>query len=318
MTSPYISLGWYVRFVPLDKMDAMDRFYADVLGLPRLWHSRIAHGKVENKDLYWAGETIVENHNCGAPADASIGPREADPATARQVQFYRVSELDAIVSGLRARGVTVFGPIPCPNGHEAFVLDPMNMLLGLRQIDAGSQLPQDAEAVRRRMRGEAFNPGCKPMPAGWQELGWVRIRAANLPALRDFYAATLGLTLLREMEGTVQFNLGDNTILELAAGGVARPPPAMQMSSLAAIIMRVGDALELRASLQRAGAHFVHDLIKHAKGNLCYVSDPEGNVIGFSDRLHPGSYVEPLPTELPAVSIEDVEAQRRWVETMHR
>jgi catechol 2,3-dioxygenase-like lactoylglutathione lyase family enzyme len=311
----FISLGWYVRFVPLERMEAMDRFYADVLGLPRMWHSRIADGKVENKDLYWAGEAIIENHNCGAPPDAKVGPRESDPATARQVPFYRVSDLDSIVAGLRAQGVPVIGPSPCLHGREACVLDPMNMLLGLRQIDADSPLPQDMEAARRRVRGEAFNPGCKPMPAGWQELGWVRIRAADRSALESFYADTLGLPRINAAGGPVSFDLGDNTILELESGGTARPPPALQMSSHAAIILRVGDALKLRAGLKGAGVHFVHDLIVHSKGNLCYVADPEGNVIGFSDRLHPGAYVEPLPTVLPPVSLEDAEAQRRWVES---
>lgn len=311
----FISLGWYVRFVPLESMEAMDRFYADVLGLPRMWHSRIADGKVENKDLYWAGEAIVENHNCGAPPDAKVGMRESAPATARQVPFYRVSELDSIVSGLRAKGVTVIGPGPCAHGREAFVLDPMNMLLGLRQIDANSPLPQDAEAARRRARGEAFNPGCKPLPAGWQELGWVRIRAADPAALAAFYADILGFPRISRAGGPLSFDLGDNTILELESGGVVRSPPPMQMSSQATIILRVGDALQLRASLKAAGVHFVHDLIVHSKGNLCYVADPEGNVIGISDRLHPGAYVEPLPKELPPVSLEDAEAQRRWVES---
>jgi predicted enzyme related to lactoylglutathione lyase len=314
LASHYISLGWYVRFVPPEMADVMDGFYADVIGLPRLWHSRIADGKVEDKGLYWAGETLVENHNCGG-RDADIGPRESDPATARQVQFYRVSELDAIVAGLRAKGVTVLGPQSCLHGREAFVLDPMNMVFGLRQIDFASPFLQDQEAARRRRRGEAFNPGCKAMPAGWQELGWVRIRAADLGSLTAFYADSLGLPLIGQFGGMALFDLGDNTILELAPGGVVRPPPALQMSSVAAIIMRVGDALGLRASLKSAGVHFVHDLIPTPKGNLCYVADPEGNVMGFSDRFHPGVYLSPLPTELPPFSLEDAEAQRRWVES---
>jgi predicted enzyme related to lactoylglutathione lyase len=295
-------------------MEVMDRFYTGVLGFPRLWHSRIAHGKPENKDLYWAGETIVLNHNCGA-RDATVGARESQPGTARQVQIHRVSELDAIVAGLRARGATVLGTARCYRGREAFVLDPMGMLLGLRERDVDSPLPQDAEAVRRRLRGEAFNPGCKPMPPGWQELGWVRIRVADLPSMTAFYANTLGLHIIGEVDGAMLFDLGDNATLELAAGGVARPAPAVQMSSIAAIILRVADALAYRAALQAAAVHFVHDLIQIPKGNLCYVADPEGNVIGFSDRFHPGSYVEALPTVLPPVSLEDAEAQRRWVES---
>jgi predicted enzyme related to lactoylglutathione lyase len=153
------------------------------------------------------------------------------------------------------------------------------------------------------------------MPQGWQELGWVRIRVADLPSMAVFYANTLGLRFIGEVDGAMLFDLGDNATLELAAGGMARPAPAMQMSSIAAIILRVSDALAYRAALKAAGVHFVHDLIKTPKGNLCYIADPEGNVIGFSDRFHPGSYVEALPTVLPPVSLEDAEAQRRWVES---
>jgi len=316
MPSEIMSLGWYVRFVPLDLMEVMDDFYANVLGLPRLWHSRIVDGRIENKDLYWAGEAIVENHNCGG-RDAPVGPREADPATARQLPIYRVSDLDGIVGRLRARGVTVFGPTACFHGREAFVLDPMGMLLGLRQRDADSPLPQDAEAARRRARGEAFNPGCAPMPAGWQELGWVRIRAANVSALRAFYRDVVGLPLIAEVDGLTLFDLGDNSTLELGGGGVSRPPPAAQMSSLAAMIFRVTRTAPIRAALKGAGVHFVHELIPTAKGELSYFADPEGNVVGLSERTHPGTYVGALPKVLPPVTLEDAEAERRWVESQY-
>jgi predicted enzyme related to lactoylglutathione lyase len=309
-----ICLGWYVRFVPLDQMDEMDAFYAHVLRLPRVWHSRVAHGKPENKDLYWAGEAIIENHNCGG-RDAEVTAREGDPATARQVQIFRVSELDAIVAGLRERGATVHGPYPCFHGREAFVQDPMGMLVGLRQRNADSPLPQDAEGVRRRLRGEAFNPGCAAMPAGWQELGWVRIRVADLRAAQAFYANTVGLPQIGTADGAVLFDLGDNTTLELASGGVSRPPPPAQMASLAAMIVRVASGAAARGALLGAGVHFVHELIAGPKGDLSYFSDPEGNVIGFSDRFPPPAYLPELPLVLPPVSLEDAEAQRRWVES---
>jgi predicted enzyme related to lactoylglutathione lyase len=308
-----MSLGWYVRFVPVGIMEIMDEFYGNVLGLSRLWHARLANDKPENKDLYWGGEAIVLNHNYGG-RDATVGPREADPGSARQVQIFRVSELDAIVGRLRAQGVTVHGPVPCFHGREAFVLDPMGMLIGLRQRNADSPLPQDAEATRRRLRGEAFNPGCGPMPAGWQEIGWVRIRAANLEVMRAFYQNTLALPLIANADGYCLFDLGDNTTLELGTGGVSRPPPAMQMSSLAAMIFRVVDTNTTRMALKSSNVHFVLELAEQPRGALGYLSDPEGNVIGYAERRHPGVYVGALPTVLPPVSVEDAEAQRRWVE----
>jgi len=313
MTSQIMSLGWYVRFVPVDLMEVMDDFYSNVLGLPNLWRSRTADGKVENKDLYWAGEAIIENHNCGGEG-ATVSPREASPDTARQVQLYRVSELDAIVNRLRSKGVTVVGPSACVHGREAFVLDPMGMLLGLRQSDPDSPLPQDVEAARRRLRGEAFNPGCGPLPDGWQEIGWVRIRAANPAALKSFYEDALGLPFIGKSGEFLCFDLGDNTILEIGGGGITRPPPPKQMSSLAAMIFRVVHHGTIHAALKKAGVHFVHDLIPTPKGGLSYVADPEGNVIGLSDRIRPEAYVGLHPTVLPPVTLEDAEAHRRWVE----
>jgi catechol-2,3-dioxygenase len=132
--------------------------------------------------------------------------------------------------------------------------------------------------------------------------------------MRAFYGDTLGLPFIGEADGCFLFDLGDNTTLELAAEGVARPPPAMQMSSLAAMILRVVDTARLRADLKAAGVHFVHDLIQTPKGELSYFSDPEGNVIGISERVHAGVYVGTAPTALPLVTLEDAEAQRRWVE----
>ena len=116
MTSQYISLGWYVRFVPLDAMEAMDRFHAEVLGMPRLWHSRIAHGKVENKDLYWAGETIIENHNCGAPRPAWRRDR-ARPTRPRRV---RCSSTVSAISMRSLRAAREGG-----EGHRSDPLAPM-------------------------------------------------------------------------------------------------------------------------------------------------------------------------------------------------
>ena len=316
MDTKIMSLGWYVRFVPVELMETMDDFYAKVIGLPRLWHSRVFDGKPENKDLYWAGEAIVENHNYGG-WDAPVSEREACPDTARQVQIFRVRDLDEIVAGLRGQGVTVFGPSPCLFGHEAFVLDPMGMLFGLRERDANSPLVEDRVAAQRRERGEAFNPGCKRMPPSWQEIGWVRMRAKDLNALRAFYAQQLGLRCITDLDEAVLFDLGDNTTLELAAGGVARPPPLQQMNSLSAMILRVASTTAINARLKSNGVHFVHDLIQIAKGDLSYVCDPEGNVIGLSDRRHPGAYVDSLPRALPPVSLEDVEAERRWIES-HR
>jgi predicted enzyme related to lactoylglutathione lyase len=313
MDTEIMALGWYVRFCMLSDMEAMEHHYADILGLPRAMIMRAVDGVGESKDHFWGGENIIVNHNYGRPdldRDVSADAREADPATARQIQIFRVSDLDGIVERLRAKGATVLPIRPCFHGREAFVLDPMGMLIGLRQRDADSPLPQDREAVRRRIRGEAFNPGCGPMPQDWQEVGWVRITVADLPKVAAFYRDTVGLPFIGEADGDALFDLGDNTTLELTPGGVARPIPDKQISCPAVMILRVPNRAATIRKFQAANVPVVMALFQAVYGSLTYVSDPEGNVFGLMERVHPGDYFGKY-----AIVPEDLEAARRWAET---
>jgi predicted enzyme related to lactoylglutathione lyase len=303
-----MSLGWCVRFVPVSLMDVMSDYFLTTIGLTRTGYLRISEGDRENKDLMWGGETIIVNHNYGG-VEAPVSARESDTDTARFYAIYRVNGLDGVIGRLRARGVTVIGPRDCAYGREAFIVDPMGMLTGLRERDANAPLLQDREATRRRVRGEAFNAGCKSMPEGWQELGWIRMTAEDLPRLTSFYRDTVGYPLVGEDGGCMLFDLGDNTILELAPGGKSRPPPAIQMAAQAAPILRVPDVHGAIAYLRQGGVHFVHELLTSPKSEFAYFSDPEGNVVGICQNFHPGKYCEDHRV-LP----EDVEAERRWIE----
>jgi predicted enzyme related to lactoylglutathione lyase len=308
MTLEIMSLGWNVRFAPVDLMDQMSDYYSQNIGLPRIDKMRIEDGDRENKDLFWGGEAIIVNHNFGG-----VGPpaaaREAHPDTARYCAIFRVSNLDEVVDRLRRRGATVLAPRACAHGREAFIVDPMGMLTGLRERREDSPLAEDREAARRRRRGEAFNPGCRPLPPDWQELGWIRMTAEDLPRLGEFYRDVVGLRRLGEADDSIRFDLGDNTILELAPGGVRRPAPPVQMAAQAAPILRTPDLDAALASLRARGVHFVHDVLTSPKSRFTYFADPEGNVIGICENLHPGDYVE-TARALP----EDMEAQRRWCE----
>jgi predicted enzyme related to lactoylglutathione lyase len=309
MSSEVIALGWYVRFVPVDVMDAMSDYYANAIALPHLLKWRKPKGDVENKDYFWGGEAVIVDHNYGGggmPPDS----REGDPDTARQIEIFRVSDIDSVVRGLIERGADVLPIRPCYHGREAFVRDPMGMLIGIRERDADSPLPQDREATRRRLRGEAFNPGCTPMPENWQEVGWVRIRVADLPRAKAFYGDIIGLPVIAEPDGCVLLDLGDNTTLELAPGGAPRDPPARQMESLMTMILRVSEVAETVKAYKAAGVHFVHDMLTSPKGDWTYIADPEGNVIGVSTRNPPKDYLGKFP-----VYAEDLEAARRWAET---
>ncbi len=300
-----MSLGWYVIFGRPSMIEPMTAFYGQTLGLPMLLNMR---GPQQYKNHFWAGEDILidlSHHALETPLD----PREADPSTARQVAFFRTDDLDAVTAAIRARGGTVLPTRPTAYGREAFVVDPMGRLVGFRQREAGSPLAADREALRRRRRGEAFNPGCASMPPHVQELGWVRIRVADPSAAARFYGARLGLASLGTVGGAQLFDLGDNTTLEILPGGVARPRPAEQRAAETVIIERVVDFPALHAELAAKGQEFPYKIYDLASGGFSYVSDSEGNLVGLADRKPPGSY-----RDKEAVVPADLEARRRWVE----
>jgi predicted enzyme related to lactoylglutathione lyase len=210
---------------------------------------------------------------------------------------------------MKSRGLRVGPVMDGPYGLEATIVDPMGLVMGLRESPPRPTLSVDREALRRRRRGEAFNPGCVPMPANVPELGWIRMRAQDPGALTEFYATRLGLPLIDAHAGSTLLDLGDNLALEIAGGGNRREPPSAQMGALSAAILRVTRLPELIAALTEAGAHFVGGRYSSPKGDWVYIADPEGNVVGLADRRHPGSYCAVLP-----VAPEDLEAARRAAE----
>jgi predicted enzyme related to lactoylglutathione lyase len=303
-----MAVGYYVVFSRPSMMDEMAAFYGRVLALPRMQTFRATPQQPQNKDLFWGGEAAVidlAHHGLELPLDA----RESDPVTARQVPFFRTDDLTALTSALAARGAKLLPPRRTALGREAFVVDPMGRLIGLRQRDSASPWPADREGRRRARRGEAFNPGCASMPAHLQELGWVRLTAADPAALVRFYRDVVGLAWLGTAEGSTLFDLGDNTTLEIKAGGVPRAVPSEQRAAETVTIVRMVSFDATLARLQRAGQPFPFKIYRHANGSFTYIADPEGNLLGLADRRPPGEYAGQLP-----VAVEDLEAQRRWVE----
>jgi predicted enzyme related to lactoylglutathione lyase len=302
-----MGIGWYVVFGRPSMIDQMTAFYTSVLGLPLMMNMR---GPVQNKNYFWCGEDIVldlAHHALEVPLD----PREADPSTARQFAIFRTEDLPALMAQFTAQGATVLPPRSTPHGEEAYVVDPMGRLIGFRQRPIDSGFPPDIEARRRRRRGEAFNPGCAPMPAHLQELGWVRLSVADQGAARRFYGDLLGLADLGR-EGTAdRFDLGDNSVLEIVPGGVPRVRPTEQRASETVAILRVVDFPTVRARLEAMGQPLPYKIYDGVLGGFTYIADGEGNLLGLSDRKPPGSYVDRQPARA-----EDLEARRRWVEAV--
>ena len=188
--------------------------------------------------------------------------------------------------------------------------DPLGGLIGLREADPQSDLAHDVEARRRWRRGEAFNVGCDPMPAGWQELGWVVRHVADVRSMRHFYTDAIGLEVIAEEDGRVLLDLGDNSVLELAPGGQAATPPAHRHELMSTFILRIRQLERFREELKARGVHMVHEFIQWPAGALTYVADPEGHVIGIEERYHPSQYLSKTIPPFP----EDLEALRRQKE----
>jgi predicted enzyme related to lactoylglutathione lyase len=300
-----MALGWYVVFSPPSKMDQTTGFYGKTLGLPLMMTMRTAQ---QNKNYFWGGEDIVIDLSHHAP-ETPFDPRDADPATARQVPIFRTDDLELLMATFVSHGAHVLPIRPTSFGREAFVVDPTGRLIGFRQRDIGSPFATDREARRRLKRGEAFNPGCASMPSNLQELGWVRLRVADIDAAKRFYGDRVGLPYLGSTIDAALFGLGDNTTLEIVGGGVARPLPTAQNAAESVMILRVVDFQTTVRRLKAAGQAFPFKIYNEANGGFSYIADPEGNLLGLADRRPPAAYRDQAPV-LP----EDLEARRRWVE----
>jgi predicted enzyme related to lactoylglutathione lyase len=305
---PVRSLGWIVRFMPIDQMTPVGAFYELGLGLSRVRSFRHAiDWKKQDKDFFWGGECLMlETFYNGLTAATAA---DGDPARAPLVPIFRTTDLDALLADWATRNIVPVAIETVPNGREAFIRDPAGLLVGFRQIDMATS-SQDVEAARRTRRGEAFNPACAAMPAYLQEIGWVRRRLADVAGQRAFYHDVLGLPILAEGDGWAHYDLGDNSILELASGGTAGPTPKAQVATTGVINFRVDDVPALRERVRAAGYAVVHELYSFPRGQLSYFADGEGNMVGVAAMYHPSAYF----SMLPPVS-EDIEADRRWAET---
>jgi predicted enzyme related to lactoylglutathione lyase len=295
-------LGWFSRFVSPDLED-LGRFYMETMGIPR-----IRQGQMQKVDFLWAGEVIVHQLLYERIGD-TVDTTEGDVDRAPLVPVYRVTRLDALLADLVGRGASVTEVREGAFGREAHVVDPSGSLVGLREVPRHSQLLHDQVAKFRRERGEAFNPGCAKLPQHFQELGWIVRRVADLGAMEAFYREVLHLPMIGRHYGRALFDLGDNTVLELAEGGVARTAPVDRRETAATIILRVDDIAAFCAGAAASEMQVVHEKIEWPRGALTYVADPEGNLVGVEERFHPAVYCDRF-----AAFAEDLEAQRRWIE----
>jgi catechol 2,3-dioxygenase-like lactoylglutathione lyase family enzyme len=295
------SLGWFIRFAP--PQNVASSFYPAKLGIPVVR----ALGDQAKTMFFWGGEAIIWEVIPQATSLAS----EPDFQTASCYPIFRVHGLEELVTAYRRAGVAISAAQQTPRGREAFIVDPDGHVAGLRERPGNSRLRHDRVAAERRIRGEAFNPGCASMPAGLQETGWVVRRVADVARSASFYRDILGLPVVAEEGGHLMLDLGDNSLLELAPGGPTRKPPRDRRECPNTFILRVHERAKLVATLKARGVPLVNEHIEWPAGDLTYAADPDGYPVGLEERRHP-SQIKDGSAPLP----EDIEARRRWRESL--
>jgi predicted enzyme related to lactoylglutathione lyase len=301
MAENIFAFGMYIRFAP--GVAATDQFYETVVELP------LVRAVADRAKIFWGGEALVYEL---VYVKDKVEPLPYEPERAPCIPVFRVHGLGTVLARLKAAGAIVTDIQQHEYGSEVFVRDATGHLLGLRETRSDSSLPQDVEARRRWQRGEAFNPGCRPMPAGWQELGWLLRRVADMQQMERFYSRTLGLRQLASSSGRVLFDLGDNCLLELLPGGTALPAPTDRSLGHNAAVLRVHDVQAIRTAVIAGGGHIVNNVVPGLHwAELMYFADPEGMVFGAEQAFHPGTYA-PQKFVLP----ENLEAERREIERL--
>jgi predicted enzyme related to lactoylglutathione lyase len=286
----------YIRFAPGDAQ--ADQFYENVTELP------LIRAVADRAKIFWAGEASVFELVYVKDKTESLA---SEPDVAPCIPVFRVHDLDAVLAQLKLKGASTWTAASGERGREAHFRDTTGHIVGLRERAATSTLPQDLEAQRRWRRGEAYNPGCKSMPTGWQELGWLVRRVTDVERVAKFYTQVMGLRALGSEAGRLLFDLGDNTILELLAGSVAMPVPTDRYQGPSAAVLRVHDVQAIRSAVVAGGGTIVNNVIAGLHwAELMYFADPEGMVFGAEQAYHPGTYA---PQKF--VLAENLEAERR-------
>lgn len=278
MQNNFQAMGIFLRFAATTSTSKA--FFEQLVGLPLI-------RKTQNADIYWGGEASIFEVIYASGKD--VVP-ELDPEAATALPIFRVHGLDALLARLAAAGVRVTEPRVAASGRCAYFADTDGYWVGLRERSEDAALPQDSEARRRWQRGETYNPGCRSMPQGFQELGWVVRRVANLERMAQFYRDVLGMVQIGSEGDHLLFDTGDNTIFELAPGGQPCTPPLKRDDASSACLFRVHDLTRIRSALHASGAHFVNERIDLHWTDLCYFADPEGALVGAKQARHPREY----------------------------
>jgi catechol 2,3-dioxygenase len=117
-------------------------------------------------------------------------------------------------------------------------------------------------------------------------MGAVRLAAADLDRMRDFYRDAIGLAELEPDDGVTRLGAGDQPIVELVPEPSAQPRP-FGTSGLFHLAILVPSRADLARALQRVAeaGWRLSGASDHLVSEALYLSDPEGNGIElYRDR----------------------------------
>lgn len=113
------------------------------------------------------------------------------------------------------------------------------------------------------------------------------IAAADVPALADWYVATLGFTINYKGSTAIFVKAPDGTMIEIIPAEGERGNPTLKTPGLRHLALTVTDFEAVYADLKAKNVNFIADPID-AKGNkVVFFTDPEGNVLHLLQREKP-------------------------------
>ena len=269
-------------------------FYSDALG------TSVIRG-AEPVYFLWAGETYVIE----LKADDTLREgRVTDPAVHPCTPVFHSRDMQITLDRLLGGGAVLISRTETAFGEDAFVLDPDQQIVGIRQ-------PVDGERSTGRSAVSPYNPGCAPLPADLIGFRSILRPVADRPAMVEFYANVMGFKNLGEIHDRHLFDLGEGVHLELTSGGETQTPPQDRGEIGNQFIVRVEDHDTFNAAVKSAGVPFCNDSFRWNSADLSICVEPEGHIIGFEERFEPHEYGKPRdPFE------EDLEAERRWSKSL--
>ena len=286
------SLGWWMRRTTGKTMAELTPYYQQVIGLPlvRAWQNDLV--------LLWAGEDMIFE----VKTDDNPVRRQSDPASAAAVPVFRVQDLDRWRTRMTVHGYEPVARRATRWGQTLFYRGPDQLIIGFEQRSIDSPLPSDRIALRRWRDGAGRLGALPPLPDTLHYLSRAIRHVADVPAMSRFYRDSFGLKPLGAEGQSQLFALGEDTVLEIAPGGIAIPEPADRTELPDTYVLRVHNLDAQLAALPKRGARLKGAVIvKEETTRLQFIPDPEGWISAIEER---GTIRDRY--------IDDVEAERRW------